>query len=185
MGSVRVPQGRLHDLPGQVPEGGAGLRLGIMKRAEFPLSVYFWHTVARPGFYRHITLEEAAAHIWSFEARLLRPGERGNRVLHVGNNAAEGASARGRSSTRSLNRFCQQSAAIELAGDFIPFRLWEESKKNPADEPSSRHGLRPHRGQSAAQEALVDAELGLPAQADKGLKRGASSPSAGASLMKP
>ena len=155
----------------------------VMKRAEHPLSEYFWHTVARPGFYRHITLEEAAVHIWSFEASLHRLGERGHRVLHVGDSAAEvGASARGRSSTRSLNRFCQQSAAIELAGDFTPFRLWEESKKNPADEPSSRHGLRARRGQSAAQEALVDAELGLPAQGDQGFRRGASSPLAGASL---
>ena len=55
-----------------------------MKLAEVILDKYYWHTVSRPGFDRHITLEEAAAHNWALESRLLRPGERGCRCLHLG-----------------------------------------------------------------------------------------------------
>lgn len=79
-------------------------RASVMKKAELPLSKYRWSEISRPGYYRHITLEEALAHLWGLELRLHWPEELGARVLHLGENAAEvGASARRRSSTRRLN----------------------------------------------------------------------------------
>ena len=115
----------------------------VMKKAELPLRRYRWHEVARPGRYEHITLEEAAAHVWGLESRLHRPAEHGVRGVHIGDNAAEvGASARGRSSTWRLNFYCRQACAVEIAGSLHPFRLWAPSADNPADRPSSFFGVR-------------------------------------------
>ena len=102
-----------------------------------------WFKVGRPGGYEHITLEEAHAKLWGMEARLHRPSELGCRVLHAGDNAAcEGAFIKGRSASRKLNRRCRRGTAIDLAGGFSHFHFWISTKKNPADEPSSWHGIR-------------------------------------------
>ena len=106
-----------------------------------------WFKVGRPGGYEHITLEEAHAKLWGMEARLHRPSELGQRVLHAGDNApCEGAFIKGRSASRRLNRRCRRGAAIELAGGFSHFHFWISTGKNPADEPSGWHGSRQARG---------------------------------------
>ena len=80
-----------------------------------------WAVAARPGGYRHITLEEAEAGLWSLEGRLHRPAEIETRCLEGGDNAATvGAFMRGRSRSRPLNEKCRQRAAVALAGDLNP-----------------------------------------------------------------
>ena len=77
------------------------------------------------------------------EHRLKTPVVFGKRVVHIGDDAAEvGASSKGRSPSRALNKFCRQACAVELAGDLQPVRPWVESKASPADIPSSWHGIR-------------------------------------------
>lgn len=117
-------------------------KASVMKKAELPLQLFRWSEVARPGFYRHITVEEAAAHVWGLEVRLHWPEALGCHVLHLGDNAAEvSSSARGLSPTRRLNTL-RKACAVEVLGGFHPFRLWLASDKNPADRPSRRYGNR-------------------------------------------
>ena len=99
-----------------------------MQKAELPLERYFWHEVARPGHFRHITLEEWSAAVWGLESRIHRL-EIGTRCLQVGDNAAQICSAaKGRSSVRRVNRFRRQAAVVEAAGDLAPFWLRESTK---------------------------------------------------------
>ena len=110
---------------------------------QLPVHCYAWKTAARPGGYRHITLEEAAALNWSLHDRLLRPGELGVKCLHVIDSAAcAGAYRKGRSASRQLNARCRQACAVICAGSLEPFYAWTPTHKNPADEPSSKHGVR-------------------------------------------
>ena len=114
-----------------------------MQQAKLPIYAYTWHTAARPGGYKHITLEEAIALNWSLHERLRRPGEVSSRVLHlVDSAAAAGAFKKGRSTSRRLNGCCRQACALILAGGLEPFICWVPTDQNPADEPSSRHGVR-------------------------------------------
>ena len=53
-----------------------------------------------------------------------------------------GAVAKGRSSTRRLNRICKRVAAILLATGIRPVWVWVESEFNPADAPSRAVGPR-------------------------------------------
>ena len=132
----------------------------IMKKIEVDLMSLRWSLVARPGFYRHITLEEASAHCWSLERRLHSEKDHGARVLHIGDNAAEvGASVRGRSASRRLNRFCKMSCSIEIAGNMQVFRLWVDSKGNPAYHPSPVFGIRAAKTASTYERVSLDPKL--------------------------
>lgn len=91
----------------------------------------------------HITLEEAIALNWSLHDRLKGPSECGHRVLHlVDSAAAAGAYKKGRSASRKLNGCCRQACAIVLCSGIDPYFAWVPTDENPADEPSSRHGIR-------------------------------------------
>lgn len=114
-----------------------------LQQVRIPVDEYSWKTIGRPGGYKHITLEEAAALNWSLHDRLRRPQEFNSKVLHgVDSAAATGAYKKGRSASRSLNGFCRQACAIILCGNLEPFFAWIPTGLNPADEPSSRHGVR-------------------------------------------
>lgn len=90
-----------------------------------------------------IALEEYDAYLWGLETRLRHSLELGSRCLYIGDNSTHvGAEVKGRSSSWRLNLRCRRSCAIQLAGDLVPFVLWERSGKNPADLPSSWHGMR-------------------------------------------
>lgn len=63
-----------------------------------------WTTLAKPGGWARITLEEAHARLWSLEARLHLPIELGRRILIANDNApCVGAALHGRSGSRALN----------------------------------------------------------------------------------
>ena len=114
-----------------------------MQQVSMPLHQYKWSTAARKGGYKHITLEEAIALNWSLHDRLKRPSELGQRVLHlVDSAAAAGAYKKGRSASRKLNGCCRQACAIICASGIDPYFVWVPTDQNPADEPSSRHGIR-------------------------------------------
>jgi len=111
-------------------------------RLELPKARH-WTTIARPGGWQHITLEEADTNLWSMEHRLHRPSELGCRVGQGGDNACTvGSFAKGRSSSPALNLRCKRGAVIEFAGDLYFFHFWIRSAKNPADAPSSVYGIR-------------------------------------------
>ena len=38
-------------------------KASVMNKAKLPLDDYRWTLLGRPGFYRHITFEEASAHV--------------------------------------------------------------------------------------------------------------------------
>ncbi|CAL1171994.1 unnamed protein product [Cladocopium goreaui] len=114
-----------------------------MQQVSLPLHQYKWSTAARQGGYKHITIEEAIALNWSLHDRLKRPSELGQRVLHlVDSAAAAGAYKKGRSASRKLNGCCRQACAIICASGIDPYFVWVPTDVNPADEPSSRHGVR-------------------------------------------
>ena len=114
-----------------------------LQQVRLPYDSYSWKTVAKPGGYRHITLEEAAALNWSLHDRLRHPKEFNSKILQgVDSAAAAGAYKKGRSASRSLNSLCRQSCAILCCGGFEPFIAWMPSDENPADAPSSIYGMR-------------------------------------------
>jgi len=135
-----------------------------LRRLRLP-RVRRWTPVGRPGGYRHITLEEAAAATWSLECRLRRPGECGKRILTGGDNAAHIASfLRGRSSSRRLNFWCRRACALTLGGGFVPFWFWTPTTDNPADGPSRVYGMTAAeeyeaRGEVRRLQALEDVDL--------------------------
>ena len=138
-----------------------------LQGAILPLSEHRWATVARPGGWRHICLEESDAFVWHLEERIKR-GEVARRGVHIGDNAAQVSShAKGRSATRRMNARCRKTCALSLASDVLVFEVWERSKFNPADEPSSRYGVRAERSAAAQHRAggarpPGAAPLGLP-----------------------
>ena len=114
-----------------------------MQQVKLPISSYQWKTAAREGGYKHITVEEAVALNWSLLSRLQRPTECGQRVLHLVDSAAvTGAYKKGRSASRQLNGCCRQACAIICCSGIDPYFTWVRTDENPADEPSSRHGIR-------------------------------------------
>ena len=144
-----------------------------LQRVRLPLAGLRWHEIGRPGFYRNIALEEWAAGNWALRTRLERPAELGTRCVQLGDNSVQvGSQAKGRSSTRRVNRFCKQSAAIQIAGDLRPFILWTRSCDNPADRPSSWHGLRAQRAATSSEEPGVDLRAPQHAAAPKPSRAG-------------
>ena len=114
-----------------------------MQQVKLPISSYQWKTAAREGGYKHITVEEAVALNWSLLSRLQRPTECGQRVLHLVDSAAvTGAYKKGRSASRQLNGCCRQACAIICCSGIDPYFTWAPTDENPADEPSSKHGIR-------------------------------------------
>ena len=122
-----------------------------LQQVRLPVDEYTWKLVGRAGGYKHITLEEASALNWSLYERLRRPSEFNSKVLHgVDSAAATGAYKKGRSASRSLNGFCRQACSIILCGNLEPFFAWVPTGVNPADEPSSWHGVRAGRAQTSS-----------------------------------
>ena len=117
-----------------------------LRKVKLPLEGRWWSTVPRPGGHRHITIEEYAAFVWSLEQRLHYADEIGCRCVQLADNGAQiGAHVKGRSSCLRLNRYCRKDAAVQLAGGFQVFTIYEQSKTNPADAPSSVFGVRAQR----------------------------------------
>lgn len=124
-------------------------------RVHFPMEKFHWFDVAMPGGTRHITLEETGAKNWALEDRLYRDEEPGHKCLQVIDNTGTiGSGAKGRSSSPSLNEECWVSTAIEVFGDLIPFYLYCESARNPADRPS--RNTKPARSSCAENEDDCD-----------------------------
>ena len=61
----------------------------VLTSLRIPVDEYSWKTIGRPGGYKHITLEEAAALNWSLHDRLRRPQEFNSKVLHGVDSAAQ------------------------------------------------------------------------------------------------
>ena len=114
-----------------------------LHRCHWPVGSFAWTSVGRPGGYKNIVCEELNAQCWSLEERLKRPSEHNCRILHGCDSASgTGALLKGRSPSRMVNRYCKQIAALCLGGGFITFISWIPTKENPADDPSSWHGVR-------------------------------------------
>lgn len=114
-----------------------------LRRAVLPLGKLRWSLIGRPGGWHWIHLEEARTVLWGLESRLHFRDEQRARAIHVNDNGtAVGAMAKGRSSCRALNAVCRKAAAVCFAADVRPFFIWTDTATNPADLPSSWHGLR-------------------------------------------
>ena len=95
-----------------------------LHRVHLPRASH-WSKAGRPGGFRHIVIEEAAATVWSLECRIRRPTELGVRLAQGGDNAsAVGAFAKGRSSSRALNVYCQKACSLEICGGWGVFHFW-------------------------------------------------------------
>lgn len=124
----------------------------LPSRVSLPLHTMWWHRVGRPGGWEHINVEEAKALRWAVTHRAKMPGEQNIRCLHpVDNTSCVGAAAKGRSSSRSLNREMRKIAAVQLLAGHQAFYVWIASKTNPADAPSSWYGLRARRAARVGQ----------------------------------
>ena len=118
----------------------------ICEKKSLPIREHFWKTVPRPGGHRHISLEEYSAFCWALESRIHYADEVGSRCIHLADNASQiGAHCKGRSSCKRLNYYCRKDAALQLAADIDVFTIYEASKSNPADAPSSVYGVRAGR----------------------------------------
>ena len=72
------------------------------------------------------------------------PRNHGQRIaFFIDSMSLLGAVAKGRSSTRRLNRICRRVAAILLVTGIRPVWVWVESEFNPADAPSRAVGPHP------------------------------------------
>ena len=117
---------------------------------------YSWAEVSRRGGYRHITLEEGAAWVWSLHDRLRRPAEFNKKVVHLIDSAAlAGAAKKGRSSSRRLNAVCRQGKVCIMAGQLDPYFPWVASARNPSDAASSRFGIRARPGLAPAPQKIL------------------------------
>ena len=90
----------------------------------------------------HITLQEGRAHLLQVEwlARQA-PRHRCRQPFLIDNQALVGALAKGRSSSRRLNRICRKTAALYIYSSIRPLVIWVPTHLQPADGPS-----RPHDG---------------------------------------
>jgi hypothetical protein len=96
-----------------------------------------WSEAPRPGGFRHITIEEACAMIWSLESRLDRPSEVSCKCVRGGDNVANVAVfLKGRSPSKQFNHMCRRACAIQLGGHLIACLFWVASATNPSDKTS-------------------------------------------------
>ena len=91
----------------------------------------------------HITLGEGRAVLSGIRWLARQPRHHGTRVpFFIDSQACLGALAKGRSSSRKLNRICRRVAAYVCAARLKVSWLWVPTDHNPADAPS-RHFRRP------------------------------------------
>ena len=136
-----------------------------LHRTHWPMDAFKWTCVGSPRGFRSIVLEEMGAQAWSLEQRLRRSDEVGKRCLQGCDSASgTGALLKGRSPSRAVNGMCKKIGAICLAGGLSPFWSWLPTKENPADEPSSWHGVRSrsHRQPTALHEQRLPSHVGRP-----------------------
>jgi hypothetical protein len=87
----------------------------------------------------HINELEVSSAITALRRRSRSAARHGERVLLIlDSTVAVGVLAKGRSSSKRLNRLCRRAAAIVLAADQYPVYTWTISGWNFADRPSRR-----------------------------------------------
>ena len=106
-----------------------------MGKVNLPLSSFRWTEGTKPSGPQHIVYEEFDAALWGIEGRMARPTEVGTRSLQGGDSSAVVASrAKGRSSTRAMNRRCRKVTAVSLAFDLYLFALLHEVGAEPGGQ---------------------------------------------------
>ena len=85
----------------------------------------------------HITLQEGRAHLLQLQWLARQPRlHRCRQPFLIDNQALVGALAKGRSSSRRLNRICRKSAGLYLFASVRPLVVWVPTTVQPADGPS-------------------------------------------------
>ena len=85
----------------------------------------------------HINIEEAAALVRYVRWLLRAAARQGHRVVVlIDSRVVLGAAAKGRSSSKGLNRLLRQLAALTFAGDLVLHLVFVPSAHNPSDHPS-------------------------------------------------
>ena len=101
-----------------------------------------WRRTWRPGAHAYITNLEAVAAVSAFLWRFKMSSRTRIRAIHlIDNQATLSILARGRSSSRVLNRQCRKLGVIALLGRLVPVFAYATTDDNPADE-GSRHAAR-------------------------------------------
>ncbi len=119
---------------------GADIRLHMTvndQPHEWPYPAYRWYwqeKLSYPWKNDHINELETQAFIVMLRRRVLRAERHRGRYLHVVDSAVtRGAVAKGRSTSRRINRLLRKVAALCLAADVHPLTAWTISRWNFAD----------------------------------------------------
>ncbi len=105
-----------------------------------------WRRTWRRGLEAYITNLEAVAAVSAFLWRLKVRSRTGVRAIHlIDNQASLSILARGRSSSRVLNRQCRKLGVVTLLGRLVPVFVYTTADDNPADEGSRRSTSRSPR----------------------------------------
>jgi hypothetical protein len=112
-------------------------------RQEYPYPAYRWLWKTQMSWpwrhEQHINILEMAAFLTHSRRRARMSQCRGKRYLHiVDSKVTANVVAKGRSSSRRLNRLARRLMAVDLATDCYPLVLWTISDWNFSDEASRR-----------------------------------------------
>jgi len=108
-------------------------------KAAIDSGYWQWRTVVRSRWKtkEHINVLEARAYVGSLRWRARRETSIGSRFVHLLDSTVTiSAMAKGRSSSRRLQRPLRQASAVILATGFSPVLGFVRSHRNPADKPS-------------------------------------------------
>ena len=140
------PWGEVDDAEAEGDDVSEGRRPRMSRVTKEVIVRAQWETVISCGFWfqeDRIVLLEAHAVLMALRWLAVNPENFGKRIIFlVDSMALLGALAKGRSSTRRLNRLCRRVAALLLATRIRPVWVWVESALNPADAPSRAVGQR-------------------------------------------
>ena len=132
----------------QVDHRGSDVRLDsglvphIRQDVPYPVFCWKWRSVAAYAWkqVQHINLLEFIAVLNYIRGLVLNTRMHGFRLIHIlDRRVAAGVIARGRSSSKRLNRLSRRFMAYELASDLYLLPLWTISGWMPADAGSRLH----------------------------------------------
>ena len=117
-------------------------------RQEFPYPAYRWLWRTQHSWpwqsQQHINILEVHAYFMHLRHRARSTRKHHNRFVHIlDSTVATGVIAKGRSSSRRLNRVSRRAMALVIATDMYPLVMWTISSWNFSDHGSRQHDVGP------------------------------------------
>jgi len=132
------------DLAGGEPPPASVAAVGAPLQVPFKMESFstLFSVPVRGG--SHVNVLEGEALVLYLEWFLRASSRHGSRLVALlDSRVVIGAVAKGRSSSRQMNRICRRVAALVLGGSLQLFTVFVPTRQNPADAPS--RGIRPAR----------------------------------------